>query len=94
MTGRESYGINIPVVFMPYKDGAMLAALILQRNGTQLSITGPMAASTARREDLENWSSGGPTIDGRIKPDVVVGRCQVCCFFLPKCRYRILGLAA
>jgi len=71
MSSSTNSGATIPMLFVPKKDGEMLAALVDQRPDTTLAITGPTARSTDLWQNIVQFSSGGPTQDGRIKPDLM-----------------------
>ena len=53
------------------KNGEMLAALIAAKPDTTLAISGPINRADEKWENIAMWSSGGPTSDGRIKPDLM-----------------------
>ena len=66
--------VSIPVLGVPKKDGELLMAIVYDEPGTTLSVSGKMKTSTTaypRHENLAAFSSGGPTHDGRVKPDLV-----------------------
>jgi subtilisin family serine protease len=49
-----------------------LTLTMASKPATTLAITGPLDRSSYDRwESIAGWSSGGPTLDGRIKPDVM-----------------------
>ena len=63
---------TIPAISVPKKDGELLWALVTREPGTTLGISGPKGpVASPRHENLATFSSGGPTLDGRVKPDVV-----------------------
>jgi subtilisin family serine protease len=71
MQGTTTEEVRITVVAIPKKYGDLLYALIDNKPSTKLAISGPVNHVTQIWEHLEKWSSGGPTTEGRIKPDVV-----------------------
>ena len=65
---------NIPVLFMAPRDALVLVDLISATIVESVSVAAFEFATVRSRsswEHLMDWSSGGPTDDGRIKPDVV-----------------------
>jgi subtilisin family serine protease len=63
--------VRIPVLNIPQKDANLIVALLAANLSTSLQISGPVNYPSEKWEHLEDWSSGGPTAEGRIKPDVV-----------------------
>ena len=71
----DSEPVTIPVLGVPKKEGELLIAMVVSDPHTTLSVTGTMktsAHSFPLHENLAYFSSGGPTHDGRVKPDLVV----------------------
>ena len=65
---------NIPVLFMAPRDALVLVDLISATIVESVSVSAFEFSTIRSRsswEHLMDWSSGGPTDDGRIKPDVV-----------------------
>ena len=67
----QTTGHSIPAISLPKKDGELLSALVTREPDTTLGISGPTTAEPEKYEHLASFSSAGPTLDGRIKPDVV-----------------------
>ena len=62
---------TIPVLSIPRRDGELLAAMTEDYEGLTVGVRGPIPLAETRHENLASFTSGGPTLDGRIKPDVV-----------------------
>ena len=72
--GTSAYRGNvptIPVLSIPQRDGELLAAMTEEYERVTVGVRGPIPLSETRHENLASFTSGGPTLDGRIKPDVV-----------------------
>jgi hypothetical protein len=63
--------VKIPVIAIPQKEADLLVALLLANLSKSLEIAGPVEYPSEKWEYMKDWSSGGPTPEGRIKPDVV-----------------------
>ena len=72
----EYYGefsVSIPVLGIPLKDGQLLEAIVKDEPATTLSarLMDTTDTDSPRHENMAVFSSGGPTFDGRVKPDLV-----------------------
>jgi hypothetical protein len=66
--------VRIPVLAIPQKDANLISALLAANLSTSLEISGYVNYPRKKWEHLEDLSSGGPTAEGRIQPDVVAPR--------------------
>jgi hypothetical protein len=67
------FSVSIPVLGVPLKEGSLLTAIVNDEPNTTLAarLMDTTDTDSPRHENLGAFSSGGPTFDGRIKPDLV-----------------------
>ena len=70
-SGFEGTTSTIPVLSIPQRDGSWLAAMVDAYGGLSVGVRGPIPLVDTRHENLASFTSGGPTLDGRMKPEVV-----------------------